>query len=128
MTKKVRLLAIAAAIGAAVVAAGFTGAARSSRSNVTPLPTSSCSSVVYKGSGSPASHFFVSPTFVFAGLTIASGPGFTRLSTGTSILAQLELKVPTTPITERLLAYRRALVAHFAESQPPVCAVESSHD
>jgi hypothetical protein len=27
-----------------------------------------------------------------------------------------------------LLAYRRAFVAHFAVSQPPACAVESSHD
>jgi branched-chain amino acid transport system substrate-binding protein len=40
------------AIVATVVAAGFSGSARSAAS-VTPLPSSSCSPVVYKGSGSP---------------------------------------------------------------------------
>jgi branched-chain amino acid transport system substrate-binding protein len=41
-----------AAIAVAAVAA-FTGAARSATSSVTPLPSSSCGPVVYKGSGSP---------------------------------------------------------------------------
>jgi branched-chain amino acid transport system substrate-binding protein len=40
------------AIVATVVAAGFSGSARSAAS-VTPLPSSSCGPVVYKGSGSP---------------------------------------------------------------------------
>jgi branched-chain amino acid transport system substrate-binding protein len=41
-----------AAAVVAAVAAGYTGSARSATS-VTPLPTSSCGPVVYKGSGSP---------------------------------------------------------------------------
>jgi branched-chain amino acid transport system substrate-binding protein len=47
------LLALgAAAVVVAAVAAGYTGSARGA-SSVTPLPTSSCGPVVYKGSGSP---------------------------------------------------------------------------
>jgi branched-chain amino acid transport system substrate-binding protein len=42
----------AAAVLAAVVA-GYAGSARSATSSVTPLPSSSCGPVVYKGSGSP---------------------------------------------------------------------------
>src|SRR6266545_1662517 len=68
------------------------------------------------------------PGLVLAGLTIAIGPGFARFSTGMMIFAQPELNVPTTPITLVLLEYVRAFEAHFAESQPPVWAVESSHD
>jgi branched-chain amino acid transport system substrate-binding protein len=41
-----------AAVAAAAVAA-FTGGARSATSSVSPLPSSSCGPVVYKGSGSP---------------------------------------------------------------------------
>ena len=54
MSRKVSLLVLvgAAAIVAAV-AAGYTGAARSATASVTPLPSSSCGPVVYKGSGSP---------------------------------------------------------------------------
>ena len=54
MSKKFSLLAfgVAAAIVAAVVA-GYTGAARSATAAATPLPSSSCGPVVYKGSGSP---------------------------------------------------------------------------
>jgi len=37
----------------AAVAAGYTGSARSATAGVTPLPSSSCGPVVYKGSGSP---------------------------------------------------------------------------
>src|SRR5689334_17373409 len=44
-------LGIAAAVAAAV--AGTTGTARSATASVTPLPSSSCGPVVYKGSGSP---------------------------------------------------------------------------
>jgi branched-chain amino acid transport system substrate-binding protein len=53
LSKKVSLLAlgVAAAVIAAVV--GYTGTARSATASVTPLPSSSCSPVVYKGSGSP---------------------------------------------------------------------------
>ena len=42
----------AAAVLAAVVA-GYAGSAKSATSSVTPLPSSSCGPVVYKGSGSP---------------------------------------------------------------------------
>jgi len=54
LSKKFSLLAfgVAAAIVAAVVA-GYTGAARSATAAATPLPSSSCGPVVYKGSGSP---------------------------------------------------------------------------
>ena len=54
MSRKVSLLVLvgAAAIVAAVVA-GYSGAARSATASVTPLPSSSCGPVVYKGSGSP---------------------------------------------------------------------------
>ena len=54
MSKKVSLFVLVgtAAIVAAV-AAGYTGAARSATATVSPLPSSSCGPVVYKGSGSP---------------------------------------------------------------------------
>ena len=54
MTKKVSLLVLVVAAGvAAALAAGYTGTARSATSSITPLPSSSCGPVVYKGSGSP---------------------------------------------------------------------------
>lgn len=54
MSKKVSLLAVVVAAGvAAALAAGFTSAARSATSGITPLPSSSCGPVVYKGSGTP---------------------------------------------------------------------------
>jgi branched-chain amino acid transport system substrate-binding protein len=54
VSRKVSLLVLVgtAAIVAAV-AAGYSGAARSATASVTPLPSSSCGPVVYKGSGSP---------------------------------------------------------------------------
>jgi len=52
VSKKVWLVALGVAVAAAAIAAGFTGSARSA-SKVTPLPSSSCGPVVYKGSGSP---------------------------------------------------------------------------
>ncbi len=54
MSRKVSLLVLVgvAAIVAAV-AAGYSGAARSATTSASPLPSSSCSPVVYKGSGSP---------------------------------------------------------------------------
>jgi branched-chain amino acid transport system substrate-binding protein len=54
LSKKFSLLAlgIAAAVVAAV-AAGYSGTARSATASVSPLPSSSCGPVVYKGSGSP---------------------------------------------------------------------------
>lgn len=53
MSKRFSLLAlVGAAAIAAAVAAGYAGAARSTAA-VTPLPSSSCGPVVYKGSGSP---------------------------------------------------------------------------
>ena len=54
MSRKVSLLVLVgvAAIVAAV-AAGYSGAARSATASATPLPSSSCGPVVYKGSGSP---------------------------------------------------------------------------
>jgi branched-chain amino acid transport system substrate-binding protein len=54
VSKKVSLLAFAGvAVVVVAVAAGFSSAARGAKAGVTPLPTSSCSPVVYKGSGSP---------------------------------------------------------------------------
>jgi branched-chain amino acid transport system substrate-binding protein len=54
VNKKVSLLAlVGVATVVSAVAAGFTGSARSATSGVTPLPSSSCGPVVYKGSGSP---------------------------------------------------------------------------
>lgn len=54
MSRKFSLLAI---VGAAAVvaafAAGYSGSAHSATSGVTPLPSSSCGPVVYKGSGTP---------------------------------------------------------------------------
>jgi branched-chain amino acid transport system substrate-binding protein len=54
VSKKVSLLAFAgmAAVVIAVVA-GFSSSARGAAKGVTPLPSSSCGPVVYKGSGSP---------------------------------------------------------------------------
>jgi branched-chain amino acid transport system substrate-binding protein len=53
VSRRFSLLALGgAAAVVAAVAAGYTGSARSATS-VTPLPTSSCGPVVYKGSGSP---------------------------------------------------------------------------
>jgi len=54
VNKKFFLLAIVGMAAAAIaVTAGFTGSARSATSGVTPLPSSSCGPVVYKGSGTP---------------------------------------------------------------------------
>jgi len=46
------LALVGAAVVVAAVAAGYTGSARSAAS-VTPLPSSSCGPVIYKGSGTP---------------------------------------------------------------------------
>jgi branched-chain amino acid transport system substrate-binding protein len=51
--KKFSFVALGAIVVIAAVAAGYTGSARSARSSVSPLPSSSCGPVVYKGSGSP---------------------------------------------------------------------------
>ena len=54
MSKKVSVLAlVGVAVVVAVVAAGYSGSARSATKGVTPLPSSSCGPVIYKGSGSP---------------------------------------------------------------------------
>jgi len=54
LSKKVSLLAVVVVAGvAAALAAGYSGTARSATSGVTPLPSSSCGPVVYKGSGTP---------------------------------------------------------------------------
>jgi branched-chain amino acid transport system substrate-binding protein len=54
VSKKVSLLVLVVAAGVvASLAAGYSGTARSATSGVTPLPSSSCGPVVYKGSGSP---------------------------------------------------------------------------
>ena len=54
MNKKVSLLAlVGVATVVSAVAAGFTGSARSATNGITPLPSSSCGPVIYKGSGSP---------------------------------------------------------------------------
>ena len=44
---------LGATVALAAVVAGFTGTAARSATSVTPLPSSSCGPVVYKGSGSP---------------------------------------------------------------------------
>jgi branched-chain amino acid transport system substrate-binding protein len=52
--KKFSLLAlVGVATVVSAVAAGFTGSARSATNGITPLPSSSCGPVIYKGSGSP---------------------------------------------------------------------------
>jgi branched-chain amino acid transport system substrate-binding protein len=54
VSKKLWLLAlVGAAALVAAVAAGYTGSARSATAGVTPLPSSSCGPIVYKGSGTP---------------------------------------------------------------------------
>jgi branched-chain amino acid transport system substrate-binding protein len=54
VSRKFSLLAlVGAAVVVAALAAGYSGSARSATSSVTPLPSSSCGAVVYKGSGSP---------------------------------------------------------------------------
>jgi branched-chain amino acid transport system substrate-binding protein len=54
VSRKFSLLAlVGAAVVVAALAAGYSGSARSATSSVTPLPSSSCGPVVYKGSGSP---------------------------------------------------------------------------
>jgi hypothetical protein len=50
--KKFLFVALGATIVVAAIAAGYSGSARSA-SSVTPLPSSSCGPVVYKGSGTP---------------------------------------------------------------------------
>jgi branched-chain amino acid transport system substrate-binding protein len=53
VSRKFSLLALlGAAVVVAAIAAGYSGSARSA-SSVTPLPSSSCGPIVYKGSGSP---------------------------------------------------------------------------
>jgi branched-chain amino acid transport system substrate-binding protein len=53
LNKKFSLLALGVAAAVAAVVAGTTGTARSATASVSPLPSSSCGPVVYKGSGSP---------------------------------------------------------------------------
>ena len=53
---------------------------------------------------------------------------FTRFAIGSTSFAQPELNVPMRPMTLSLFAYARPLDEHFAESQLPAWAVESSHD
>ena len=53
LNKKFSLLALGVAAAVAAAVAGTTGIARSATAGVSPLPSSSCGPVVYKGSGSP---------------------------------------------------------------------------
>jgi branched-chain amino acid transport system substrate-binding protein len=53
VSRKFTLLAFVGVAASAAVVAGYSGTARSATSGVTPLPSSSCGPVVYKGSGSP---------------------------------------------------------------------------
>ena len=50
--KKFSIAAVGAIVVIAAIAAGYSGSARSAGSGVTPLPSSSCGPVVYKGPGS----------------------------------------------------------------------------
>lgn len=53
MSRKLLLVLAGAAVVAVAVSAGYSGTARSATSGVSPLPSSSCGPVVYKGSGAP---------------------------------------------------------------------------
>ena len=53
MSRKLLLALAGAAVVAVAVGAGYSGTARSATKGVTPLPSSSCGPVVYKGSGTP---------------------------------------------------------------------------
>ena len=54
MSKKISLSAlVGVAVVVVAVVAGFSGTARGAASGVTPLPSSSCGPVIYKGSGAP---------------------------------------------------------------------------
>jgi branched-chain amino acid transport system substrate-binding protein len=53
VNKKFSLVFVGAALVVAAVAAGYSGSARSATAAITPLPSSSCGPIVYKGSGSP---------------------------------------------------------------------------
>lgn len=53
LSKKFSLLALGVAAAVIAAVAGHAGTARSATASVTPLPSSSCGPVVYKGSGSP---------------------------------------------------------------------------
>src|ERR1044071_9725604 len=53
LSKKFSLLALGVAAAVAAAGAGTSGVARSATASVTPLPSSSCGPIVYKGSGSP---------------------------------------------------------------------------
>ena len=65
---------------------------------------------------------------MLAGEIIATPPPGAWFSTGISIAAQPELKVPMTATTFSLPAYACAFVEHLPESHLPACAVASSHD
>jgi branched-chain amino acid transport system substrate-binding protein len=53
VSKRFSLLALGVAAAVVAAVAGYTGTARSATASVTPLPSSSCGPIVYKGSGSP---------------------------------------------------------------------------
>jgi branched-chain amino acid transport system substrate-binding protein len=53
VSRKFSLVLVGGAVLALAAVAGYSGTARSATSGVTPLPSSSCGPVVYKGSGSP---------------------------------------------------------------------------
>jgi branched-chain amino acid transport system substrate-binding protein len=54
VSKKFSLMAlVGAAVVVVAVTAGYSGSARSATRAITPLPSSSCGPIVYKGSGSP---------------------------------------------------------------------------
>ena len=53
MSRKLLFLALGVAVAAAAVVVGYSGSARGAARGVSPLPSSSCGPVVYKGSGTP---------------------------------------------------------------------------
>ncbi len=54
MSRKLTVgVSVAAAVLVAALLAGYAGSARSATKGVTPLPSSSCGKLIYKGSGSP---------------------------------------------------------------------------
>lgn len=70
----------------------------------------------------------MSPVNVFEGLIMATGPPGAWFKTGISNAEQGDSYAPITPTTSSLRAYAFAFEKHLSTSNPPACAVESSHD
>ena len=124
MSKKVSLLAlVVVAAVAAALAAGFSGTARSATSGVTPLPSSSCGPVVYKGSGAPdyivASDLPLQGAIRHQTVQISRGPsGSKSPSTSPFQPSRTPITSPPPVITRRPTA--RMTAFNPGQSPPPV--------